>query len=285
MTKKQFLPINIFMVIIIFLITLVVPQVVFSKDTETAMGSATAKEMPKLGKIKASGKLVVGTSADYPPYEFHLLNDPEGDLVGIDIDIAKVIASELGVQLEIKDLIFSRIFKALESGQIDMAIAGLSPTEARKQVASFSVIYYQAIQCVIIRKENAERIKTIEDLRGKKVGVQKDSIQEAMAKGHINGAVFDVRETIEELIIILDKGLVDGIILEKPVGESYVHRNKNFVSLCAEEKLSSLLGSAIAVKKGDDDLLKEINRILAKLKKEGKIDEFVETAKMLSNKR
>ena len=285
MTKKQFLPIKIFMVIIIFIITLVVPQVVFSKDAETAMGSATAKEMSKLEKIKASGKLVVGTSADYPPYEFHMLIDEEGELVGIDIDIAKVIASELGVQLEIKDLIFSRIFKVLESGQIDMAIAGLSPTEERQKVASFSDVYYQAIQCVIIRKDNSERIKTIEDLRGKKVGVQKDSIQEDMAKGQIQGAEFDVRETIEELIIILNKGLVDGIILEKPVGESYVRRNKNFVSLCAEEKFSSLLGSAIAVKKGDDDLLKEINRILGKLKEEGKIDEFIETAKMLSNKR
>jgi polar amino acid transport system substrate-binding protein len=227
----------------------------------------------------------VGTSADYPPYEFRLLNDPEGDLVGIDIDIAKVIAKELGVQLEVKDLIFSRIFQALDAGQIDLAIAGLSPTEARKKVASFSDIYYQAIQSVLIRKENAERIKTIEDLRGKKVGVQKDSLQEDMARGNINGANFDVRETIEELIIILDKGLVEGIILEKPVGDSYVRRNKNFTSLKFEEKFSDLLGSAIAVKKGDDDLLKEVNRILAKLKKEGKIDEFVETAKMLSNKR
>ncbi len=285
MTRKQFLPIKIFMVIIIFVITLVVPQVVFSKDAETAMGSATAKEMSKLEKIKASGKLVVGTSADYPPYEFHLLSDEEGELVGIDIDIAKVIAEELGVQLEIKNLIFSRIFKALESGQIDMAIAGLSPTEERQKVAGFSDVYYQAIQCVIIRKDNAERIKTIEDLRGKKIGVQKDSLQEDMAKGQIYGAEFDVRETIEELIIILNKGLVDGIILEKPVGDSYIHRNKNFTSLKCEEKLNDLLGSAIAVKKGDNDLLKEINRKLAKLKKEGKIDEFIETAKMLSNKR
>lgn len=285
MTKKQFLSIKIFMVIFMFLIALVVPQVVFSKDAETRMGSATAKEMSKLEKIKASGTLVVGTSADYPPYEFHLLSDEEGELVGIDIDIAKVIARELGVQLEIKDLIFSRIFKSLESGQIDLAIAGLSPTEERQKVASFSDVYYQAIQCVIIRKENSERIKTIEDLRGKKVGVQKDSLQEDMAKGQIHGAEFDVRETIEELIIILDKGLVEGVILEKPVGDSYVRRNKNFASLKCEEKLSHVLGSAIAVKKGDNDLLKEINRILAKLKKEGKIDEFVETAKMLSNKR
>lgn len=285
MTKKHFLPIKIFMVIIIFLITLVVPRVIFSKDAETGMGSATEKKMSKLEKIKASGKLVVGTSADYPPYEFHLLNDKEGDLVGIDIDIAKVIASELGVQLDVKDLIFSRIFQTLDSGQIDMAIAGLSPTEERNKVASFSDVYYQAIQCVLIRKENAERIKTIEDLRGKKVGVQKDSIQEDMAKGQIHGAEFDIRETIEELIIILDKGLVEGVILEKPVVDSYVRRNKNFTSLKYDEKLNNLLGSAIAVKKGDDDLLKEINRILAKLIKEGKIDEFVETAKMLSNKR
>jgi ABC-type amino acid transport substrate-binding protein len=285
MTNKHLLFKKTFIVMIISLIILVVPQLIFSNSAGTEPGSAPEKKMPKLEKIKASGKLVVGTSADYPPYEFHLLNDKEGDLVGIDIDIAKVIARELGVQLEVKDLIFSRIFQALDSGQIDMAIAGLSPTEERKKVASFSDVYYQAIQCVIIRKENAERIKTIEDLRGKKVGVQKDSIQEDMAKGQIHGAEFDVRETIEELIIILDKGLVEGIILEKPVGDSYVHRNKNFTSLRSEEKFSHMLGSAIAVKKGDDDLLKEINRILAKLIKAGKIEEFVETAKMLSNKR
>jgi ABC-type amino acid transport substrate-binding protein len=285
MTKKQFLPIKIFMVIIIFLIILVVPQLVFSNDAGTEPGLTSEKEMSRLEKIKASGKLLVGTSADYPPYEFHLLSDEEGELVGIDIDIAKVIAQELGVQLEIKDLIFSRIFKSLESGQIDIAIAGLSPTEERQKVASFSDVYYQAIQCVLIRKDNSERIKTVEDLRGKKVGVQKDSLQEDMARGQIHGADFDVRETIEELIIILDKGLVEGIILEKPVGDSYVRRNKNFTSLRCEEKLDNLMGSAIAVKKGEDDLLKEINRILAKLKKEGKIDEFVETAKMLSNKR
>jgi len=285
MTKKQFVPIKIFMVVIIFLITLVVPQLVFSNDTGKEPGLTPGKEMSKLEKIKASGKLVVGTSADYPLYEFHLMSEEEGELVGIDIDIAKVIAQELGVQLEIKDLIFSRILNALESGQIDIALAGLSPTEERQKVASFSDVYYQAIQCVVIRKDNVERIKTIEDLRGKKVGVQKDSLQEDMARGRIRGADFDIRETIEELIIILDKGLVDGIILEKPVGDSYVRRNKNFTSLKCEENFSSMLGSAVAVKKGDDDLLKEINRILAKLKKEGKIDEFVETAKMLSNKR
>lgn len=237
----------------------------------------------KLQQIKKAGKLVVGTSADYPPYEFHLLNDKEGDLVGIDIDIAKVIAQELGVKLEVRDIIFSKIFDALEAGQIDFAIAGLHPTEERKKRADFSDIYYQAIQTIVIRVGKTELIKTVEDLRGKTVGIQKDTIQEGMARSHIEGATFVVRETIEELIINLEKGLVDALILEKPVAESYVRRNKNF-GIVQCKKFVDKLGSAIAVKKSDTGLLAEINRILNKLKEEKKIDEFVENAKMLTNK-
>ncbi len=247
-------------------------------------GTDAQKELSKIEQIKKAGKIVVGTSADYPPYEFHLLNDKEGDLVGIDIDIAKVIAEDLGVQLEIKDIIFSKIFDALESRQIDIAIAGLSPTEERKKKALFSDIYYQAIQSILIRVENAETIKTMEDLRGKKVGTQTDSIQEDMAKTQIAGAEFVVRETIEELEIILKKGLVDAIILEEPVAESYVRRNKDFMMIKCKA-FNNLLGSAVAVKKSDTDLLNEINQILRKLKKENKIAEFVENAKVLTNKR
>jgi ABC-type amino acid transport substrate-binding protein len=247
-------------------------------------GTDAKNEPSKIERIKKAGKIIVGTSADYPPYEFHLLNDKEGDLVGIDIDIAKVIAEELGVKLEIKDIIFSKIFDALESGQIDIAIAGLSPTEERKKKALFSDVYYQAIQSIVIRVENAEAIKTVEDLRGKKVGTQTDSIQEEMAKTQIAGAEFVVRETIEELEIILKKGLVDAIIMEVPVAESYVRKNKDFMMIKCKA-FDNLLGSAVAVKKSDTDLLNEINQILKKLKKENKIAEFVENAKVLTNKR
>ncbi len=257
---------------------------VFIISQAAYLGFGAAAPDGKIEKIKKAGKLVVGTSADYPPYEFHLLNDKEGELVGIDIDIAKVIAEELGVELEVKDIIFSKIFDALEAGEIDIGIAGLHPTEERKKRCNFSDIYYQAIQSIVIQKENAERIGTIEDLRGKAVGIQKDSIQEDMARSSIEGASFVVRETIEELIINLQKGLVDALILEQPVAESYVRRNKNFAAVTCK-KFVDKLGSAIAVKKSDTDLLKEINRILQKLKKENKIAEFVENAKMLTNKR
>ncbi|HLP46338.1 MAG TPA: transporter substrate-binding domain-containing protein [Candidatus Kapabacteria bacterium] len=238
----------------------------------------------KIMQIKEAGKIVVGTSADYPPYEFHLLNDPDGELVGIDIDIAKVIAAELGVQLEIKDIIFSRLFDELEAGHIDIIIAGLHPKPERKKRADFSDIYYQAIQAIVITSANAKKIKTIEDLRGKTVGVQKDTIQEDMARSYIEGATFLVRETIEELIINLQKGLVDALILEKPVAESYVQSGKNFIIITSKEFLDEM-GSAIAVRKTDTDLLAEINRILRKLKEENKIAEFVENAKMHTNKR
>lgn len=239
---------------------------------------------PKIEQIKKAGKIVVGTSADYPPYEFHLLNEPDGELVGIDIDIAKMIAQELGIKLEIKDIIFSRLFDALDAGKIDIAIAGLHPTEERKKRANFSDVYYQAIQAIVCRAEDKDKIKTIEDLRGKLVGVQNDSIQEDMAQGHIEGADIIVRETIEELIISLKKGLVDALILEEPVAGSYVQRNKNFVLITSKELINET-GSAIAVRKSDNDLLVEINRILRKLKDEGKNSEFIENAKILTNKR
>jgi polar amino acid transport system substrate-binding protein len=245
--------------------------------------SLNAEPGADINTIKKAGKLVVGTSADYPPYEFHLLNDKDGELVGIDIDIAKVIAQELGVKLEVKDLIFSRIFDALDSGKIDIAIAGLSPTEERRKVASFSTIYYQAIQSIVIHIDNTDKIKTVEDLRGKKVGTQKDSIQEEMAKTQIQGAKFEIRETIEELVLILRKQLVEAIILEKPVADSYVRQNNKFAAIKCE-KFDNVLGSAIAVKKGNKELLKEINRILDKLIKEDKIKDFVQNAKMLTDK-
>ncbi len=236
----------------------------------------------KVEKIKTAGKIVVGTSADYPPYEFRLLGDEDGDIVGIDIDIANEIARELGVKLEVKEILFSKLFESLGQGEIDMIIAGITPTEQRKMIADFSDIYYQAIQSLLIRADETETIKSVEDLRGKKVGVQKDSIQEESSRSQIKGAEFIAREKITELIDALKGGEVDAIVLEKPVAESYALRNKELVNLaCSVEER---MGSAIAVKKGEIDLLNNINNTLKKLRDGNKIAEFVWEAKILSNK-
>jgi len=241
------------------------------------------KVLTKIEKIKDAGKIIVGTSADYPPYEFHLLNSKEEEIVGLDIDIAKVIAEKLGVKLEIKDITFSKLINTLDSGDIDMAIAGLTPTEKRKKVVDFSEVYYQAIQNMLIRVEDTEKITCIADLRGKKVGTQKGSIQEDIARNKISGAEFIEKGTINELITDLKNGDIDAIIVEKPVAESYVLRNKSLINIeCNAEK--DVLGSAIAVKKGNSVLLNKINEILQDLKREHKIIEFVEEANILMSK-
>ncbi len=240
------------------------------------------QELSKIGKIKAAGKLVVGTSAEYPPYEFHLLEEKGGDLVGLDIDIANAIAHELGVKLEVKDIVFHKLFAALNADEIDLAIAGLVPSDGRKKIVDFSDIYYQAIQNMVIRTEDRGKIACVNDLRGKKVGTQQGSIQGDMLQKVMLGGDFIELETIDELIANLKGKKIDAVLLEKPVAESYVFRNKELLNIeCKQSDFDIDLGSAIAVKKGNDDLLTAVNMILNKLVRDNKITEFVADAMAL----
>lgn len=241
------------------------------------------KETGRLEKIKAAGKIVVGTSADYPPYEFYLLPELESEMVGIDIDIAEAIASNLNVKLEIKDIVFSKLFDELAAGNIDIALAGLTPTESRKHIVDFSIPYYQAIQNMLIRAEDRERIKMLEDLRGKVVGTQKGSIQEDLARNLVSGAVFFLHEDIDELVDALLQKKVDAVILEKPVADTFVLKDSALLNLeCITD--SQPLGSAAAVRKGDTVLLERINQVLQRLIDENKITESIEAAKLLAKK-
>lgn len=242
-----------------------------------------AKAPGKLEKIKAAGKIVVGTSADYPPYEFHLLPELEGGMVGIDIDIAEAIAANLNVKLEIKDIVFSRLFDELAAGNIDIALAGLTPTESRKHIVDFSIPYYQAIQNMLIRAEDKEKIRLLEDLRGKVVGTQKGSIQEDFVRNLVSGATFLLQENIDDLVADLLQKKVDAVILEKPVAETFATRDAGLLNLeCDTERLP--LGSAAALRKGDNDLLERVNQILEKLIQENKITESLQAAKVLADK-
>jgi ABC-type amino acid transport substrate-binding protein len=244
----------------------------------------TNKTAPgKLAKIKDAGRIVIGTSADYPPYEFRLLPEIEDDIVGIDIDIAEAIAADLNVKLEIKNIVFNNLFKELAAENIDLILAGLAPSENRQKIVDFSIPYYQAIQNMVIRARDKEKIKLLEDLRGKIVGTQTGSIQEDMAKSMIVGATFITRPTIQKLIDELASEKLDAVILEKPVADAYVFKNKDFLNLeCNSDRTP--LGSAAAVKKGNADLLARVNQILARLIKENKISQFVQDAKVFTDK-
>jgi len=236
-----------------------------------------------LESIVKAGKLVVGTSADYPPYEFRMAGDEDGRIVGLDMDIAQDIADALDVPLEIRDLRFSELFNHLEAGDVDMIIAGLTPTEARRKLVDFSEIYYQAFQTVLIRAADGETISTIGDLRGKRVGVQANSIQQDMAPTMIVGAEFVPADTILEMLKMLEAGDVDGLVLEKPVAEAFQARRPGLESIEAGID-ANRLGSAIAVRKGNTHLLDKVNSIILRLKRQNRIINYVEDAKVLANK-
>ncbi|MBE6345375.1 MAG: transporter substrate-binding domain-containing protein, partial [Spirochaetaceae bacterium] len=136
------------------------------------------KDVSVMEKIKADGKIILGTSADYPPYEFHSMVDGKDTIVGFDISIAQEIAKDLGVELEIKDMNFDGLLAALVSGNVDFVISGMTPTEERKQNVDFSDIYYEAVHGAVIRvADEAKYAANPESLKDVLIGAQKGAIQ------------------------------------------------------------------------------------------------------------
>lgn len=247
-----------------------------------ACGGGEDKELTKIEKIKESGKLVIGTSAGYPPYEFHKEIGGKDTIVGFDIDIAKEIAKDLGVELEIKDLQFDGLLAALNADVIDIVIAGMTPTEERKKNVDFSKIYYVATQSVVINEENVDLIKSIEDLKDKTIGVQKGTIQEGIAKEIVDESKIKSLGKVSDVILGVMNEKVDAVIVESPVAKSYTDKNENLV--VSEIVLDTGdSGSAIAIKKGNETLVKKINETLDKLMEKGLVEQFVIKATELSN--
>ncbi len=248
---------------------------------ETPVAEEPAAEMTKLDEIKESGKLVLGTSADYPPYEFHMLKDGEDTIVGFDIEIAKAIAKDLGVELEIKDMAFNGLLPALEAGGVDLVIAGLTPTEERALSIDFSMVYYTAIQGVMLNVENADLITTVEDLTGKIVGVQKGTTQEQIAMEQIVDAEVKGLGKMPDLVLQLKNGNIDAVVAEKPVATAYANNNDDI--MVADMVLDSGdSGSAIGFKKGAPEFVEAVNATLAKLMDEDMISQYVFEAIELS---
>jgi len=235
-----------------------------SAPVSTAEGDAAEKEV-----------IVLGTSADYAPYEFHKSIDGKDTIVGFDIEIAKAIAADMGAELKIEDMDFDGLLMALDTEKVDFVISGLTPTEERKKNVDFTDIYYYAEQAVLVREGEGDTLSSLEDLSGKQVGVQKSSIQEGIAQG-VQGAKLTTLAKIPELILELQTGRVDALILEKPVAEQYVKNQQRLaLSDVKIEQSEDEAGSAIAVKKGNRELIDQINGTLQKLKSNGDIERFV----------
>ena len=161
---------------------IVMPTYPDASTVDLAKLDAEIKELAAKVKTISDGKLVLGTSADYAPYEFHILENGVDKIVGFDISLAQAIADELGVELEIRDIPFDSILLAISADSVDVGIAGFTPTPARLEAIDMSHLYELQSQSLLVRKADLEKYKSIEDFgAGTKVGAQTSSIQEEIA--------------------------------------------------------------------------------------------------------
>lgn len=257
-----------------------------NNTAETEEPSGGGEEVSVLDKVLESGKLVVGTSADYPPYEFHIMEDGEDKIVGFDIAIAEEIAKDLGVELEISDMDFDAILSSVATGVADVGIAGINPDPERDKTVDFSDIYFTSSYTVLINEADLDKIKTQEDLNGLSLGVQIGTVQEGLAHDEVEGANVVALPKVTELVMQLQTGMVDALILEVPVATSYVSQNEGLAMVEDIDFAGADIegGSAAIVTEGETALLEEINKTIQRLIDEGKIDEFYAEAVALSDK-
>ncbi len=255
------------------------PLMACGKSTGEDSGDGSSKNL--LAKIQESGKIKIGMSVDYAPYEFFIMEDGKKKLVGMDVDMMNEIAKDLGVEVEVQEMEFSTICDAVRNGIVDLGVSGFSPDAERLEIVDFSDIYFEAEQGILINKNSASTIKSIDDLKGKKVGAQNGSIQATVAQG-IKDADVKLLPEVPTLIQDLIAGNLDAVIVELPVADiqSSVHETL----VVAEEKITDTSGggSAIALPKGEKELLEAINKSISKLLSEGKLDEFYKNAVNIS---
>lgn len=251
--------------------------------TEKSESGANSGEKTMLSQIKEKGELVVGLSADYSPYEFHTMIDGKDTIVGFDVEIAKEIAKDLGVKLNIKEMKFDSLLTALPAGQIDMIISGMNPDPKREKVVDFSEIYYKANHGVLVKKEDLNKYKGIDDLKNINLGAQMGSTQADIIKNTIKGEKVKLLSNVNNLILELKAGKIDALVVEKPVGEMAMSNNSDIVlsDISFEDETG---GNAVAVKKGQKELVEQVNKTINRLKESRNIDKFIIEANELASK-
>ncbi len=230
----------------------------------------TAGNTGASGTTGAEPTLILATSADYKPYEFHDTSSGQDKIVGFDIDIADAIAKKLHFQYKIQDMDFNGLVGALQSHRADFVIAGMSPTDDRKKSVDFSDLYYQAKMTIVSKKGSP--YTTIDSLKGKRVGAQLGSIQETEAK-KIPGATVDSLNTIPAIVQQVITGRDDGAIIEDTVAKGYVQQYPQLQMTYIPNLTAD--GAAIAFPKGSP-WVDKFNQAIREMKQDGELDQLAQ---------
>lgn len=216
--------------------------------------------------IIANGKLVLGTSADYAPFEFHTEINGTDTIVGFDISIAQYMAEQLGVELEIVDMSFDNLLISLNKGDFDIVLAAMSSNEERAKAVDFSNEYYLSNNVILVQKQNADKYTTKESLQGVSMAAQKGTVCETRAKELAGESSVVSLVKVQDMVSELLSGKVKAVLLDKPVASGYVIMQDSLemvdIGLVAEE------GMSVAMKKDSAGLTELVNCMLSQLTEE-----------------
>ena len=242
------------------------------------MCAAMTLSMAACGSDSASAKnddkIYVGTEAGFAPYEYM-----SGDqVVGVDMDIAQAIADAMGKELVIKNMDFDGALNAVQQGQVDFVAAGVSVDEERQKVMDFSHNYVDSSDVVIVNA-SADTVKTNEDIADKIVGVQQGNIADIWMTNNYPDAQVKRYTKFVQAAEDLKNNKIDAIVMDLYPAQELVATNPE-LKILDEENPVFVDQYAIAVKKGNQELLDQINEVIDQLIADGKIEEF--TAKHAS---
>lgn len=228
-------------------------------------------------KIKESGELRVGLSADYAPMEFEKNANGKTEYAGVDIELAKKIAKDNHLKLKIINMQFDSLLGALKTGKIDIIISGMTTTPEREKEVSFTKPYMMTNNIMLVKKNEKNHLKSISDFKDKKIAVQKGTDQEKIAKTEIENADITSLNKLPEAILSVKSGKAIGAILEKPVAEAYIKQNPELafsdVKFNEEKK-----PTCIAVPKNSPILLKKLNQTINEVNDKNLIDKYMTKA-------
>ena len=229
-------------------------------------GSAQSSSGAAFSTVK-DGVLTMATNAYFPPYEYYEGNQ----IVGIDAEIVEAIAGKLGLKAQIEDMEFDSIITAVQSGKVDMGLAGMTVTEDRLKTVNFSDSYATGIQSIIV-KENSD-IASIEDLEGRMIGVQLSTTGDIYASDEFGEDHVDQYSKGADAVMALVNDKVDAVIIDNEPAKAFVETNQGLKILdtpYAEEQY------AAAISKDNEALLKAVNVALKELTADGTIQAILD---------
>lgn len=243
-----------------------------SAETETPSDSAASG---KIAEIQEKGQLVLGTASGYPPFEFVSMEN-NGEVIGIDVELAQAIADKLGVKLVVQDMPFGELIMNLNSGVCDIVIAGLPETPERAEMADFSMVYVNDEQTIIVRAEDADKYTSLEDFEGKTVDVELGASSEAVARAELPGATVNALSLIADCFTELSQGKCDAVVTGMVVGKQYVVNNSAYAELADIDFVNKDKPTQACIAKGAPEFLELVNEVIKENQDNGNFDKWID---------